>query len=90
MAALFVTLVFIASILGLVGWIWIVVLAFSEGETLWGVGCFCFAPLCFVYGILNFDECKVPLILLAAGTLTRIILAAATVATAVNNGSMVP
>lgn len=50
-----------------IGWLWITVMAFSEGETLWGVGCLVISPLCVVYGLLNFQELKIPVLLLLAG-----------------------
>ena len=57
---------------GIIGWLWITVMAFSEGETLWGVGCFIISPLCLVYGFLNFQELKIPFLMVLAGFVGRI------------------
>ena len=68
---------------GVIGWLWIVVLAFSDGEALWGIGCLIFPPLTFVYGLLNYQEAKIPFWIVTAGfalnILLRIIGAAAAV-----------
>jgi len=60
---------------GIIGWLWITVMAFSEGEMLWGIGCLIISPLCVVYGILNIEELKVPLIMVCVGFIGRIVLA---------------
>ncbi|TWT78965.1 hypothetical protein CA13_03620 [Planctomycetes bacterium CA13] len=57
---------------GIVGWLWITVMAFSEGETLWGVGCLIISPLCLIYGFLNFHELKIPFFMLLIGIVGRI------------------
>ena len=57
---------------GIIGWLWITVMAFSEGETLWGIGCLILSPLCIVYGFLNLPELKLPLILVLVGFIGRI------------------
>jgi hypothetical protein len=50
----------------LVGWVWIMIMAFAESVP-WGVVIFCFSPIALVFGILHWDEAKVPTILFAAG-----------------------
>ena len=60
-------LALVALAAGFVGWLWITVMAFSEGETLWGVGCLIFSPLCIVYGLMNFEELKIPFFMILGG-----------------------
>ena len=43
-------LLVVGGIATLVGWVWIMITAFSESVP-WGVGIFLFSPLAFVYGI---------------------------------------
>ncbi|MEO9931786.1 hypothetical protein [Rhodopirellula bahusiensis] len=57
---------------GVVGWLWITIMAFSEGEILWGIGCLIISPISLVYGILNFQELKIPVLMLAIGFVARI------------------
>ncbi len=59
---------------GVIGWLWIVVLAFSDGETLWGIGCLIIPPLTFVYGLLNYQEAKIPFWIVTAGFTFNILL----------------
>jgi hypothetical protein len=66
----------IALAVGVIGWLWITVMALSEGETLWGVGCLFISPLCVVYGLLNFQELKVPLFMVLGGFVARIAIVA--------------
>jgi hypothetical protein len=61
---------------GVTGWLWITVMAFSEGETLWGVGCLIISPLCIVYGLMNFQELKIPFFLVLGGFVGRIAIGA--------------
>ena len=58
----------------IVGWLWIVVLAFSAGETLWGIGSFVMPLLALVWGVLNFGEAKIPVILLSGAMAGSIVL----------------
>jgi uncharacterized membrane protein len=60
------------GILALIGWVWIMIYAFSD-SVLWGIGIFCFSPLCLVYGFTKADELKVPMILFAVGFICAII-----------------
>jgi hypothetical protein len=52
--------------LGLVGWLWLVVNAFRSSP-LWGVGSLLISPIALVFGLLNFAENKIPLLLAVAG-----------------------
>ena len=80
MEAVIGVLMIMVAIVGFVGWGWITVTAFSEGEAVWGVGCLIFFPIALVYGIMNFAELKIPVILLAVGAVGRIGLAALAIA----------
>ena len=66
-------LLVVALVVGLIGWLWIVVMAFSEGEMLWGIGSLIISPLAIVYGIMNFQELKIPLGMMVGGGLVRIV-----------------
>lgn len=58
----------IASICGLIGWIWIIVLAFQNGDVIWGICSILFCGIvALVYGIMHFQQAKVPVILLVIG-----------------------
>ena len=59
---------------GIIGWLWIAVMAFNEGEVLWGLGCLIISPLCIVYAILNFEELKIPLFMVCGGFVGNIAL----------------
>lgn len=65
-------LVFMVVAVSIIGWLWIVVTAFSDGETLWGIGCLIISPLCIVYGILNYQELKIPFYMVLGGIIGRI------------------
>jgi hypothetical protein len=62
-----VALVLGGSLLVLIGWVWILIMGFSE-SILWGIGIFLLSPLAFVFGILHWNEAKIPVILMAVGT----------------------
>ena len=66
---------YIALLCGVVGWLWIVVLAFSEGETLWGIGSLIIPLVALIFGIMNFEETKIPLLLMGIGFVGRVGLA---------------
>ncbi|EMI22608.1 putative membrane protein [Rhodopirellula maiorica SM1] len=65
-------LLFLLVAVGIIGWLWIVVLAFSEDEPLWGIGCLIISPLCIVYGFQNFQEAKIPTLMVCVGFATNI------------------
>lgn len=65
-----------AIAVSIIGWLWITVMAFSEGEMLWGIGCLIISPLSIVYGLLNFHELKIPFFLALGGFLGRIAVGA--------------
>ena len=74
METIFSILAMTVLAVGIIGWLWITVMAFSEGETLWGIGCLIISPLCVVYGLLNFQELKIPFIMVCVGFVGRIAL----------------
>ena len=52
--------------LGFIGWLWLVVNAFRT-SALWGVGSLLISPIALVFGLLNFGENKIPLLLSVVG-----------------------
>lgn len=48
-------------------------MCFQDGETLWGIGSIIFFPIALIYGVMNFGEAKIPVILLAVGFAARIV-----------------
>ena len=59
-------LIIIGGILALIGYVWLLVLAFSE-SVLWGVGSLFCGLVALVFGVTRFAEAKVPVLLYAAG-----------------------
>jgi len=57
----------LGSVLSLVGWVWIVVIAFQDDSTQ-GLLCFCCGPYVLYYVIANFDEAKQPGTIWLVGT----------------------
>lgn len=66
----------VALLASLVGWVWLLVTAFSEGRYIWGLLMIFIWPVVIVYGILNWREVKrpfliylsaIPLLLMAYG-----------------------
>ncbi len=56
----------------LIGWLWIVGVAFSD-ELFWGLVCLILSPVSFIYAILNFGELKIPLALMVGGIALRVL-----------------
>lgn len=57
----------------LAGWLWIIVMAFSEGDTIWGIASI-FPLLGLIYGLMNFQEAKFAVALYGGGIIGRILL----------------
>jgi len=58
----------VGSLCFLIGWIWIIVLAFQNGDTVWRICSILFCGLvALIYGIMHFQQAKVPVILLVIG-----------------------
>lgn len=56
---------FIIIILSLVAWLWMIVIAFKHDQIIWGIAMILIIPVCFLYGVLNFNRAMAPLILMA-------------------------
>ena len=52
--------------LSLVAYVWIVVLAFNE-SLVWGVGCLLCGPAQLIYVIMNWEDCKNPVMCWGGG-----------------------
>ena len=53
-------------VLSVVGWLWLVVNAFRT-STMWGIGSLLISPISLIFGLLNFAENKIPLLLSVVG-----------------------
>jgi hypothetical protein len=63
----------VGGLLALAGAIWIIVIAFQNGDTVWGiVSIFC-GIVTLVYGIQHFQQTKVALGMIAGGIVLQII-----------------
>jgi hypothetical protein len=48
-------------------------LAWSNNQVVFAIGCFCLAPIVgTIYGIMHFDEAKIPLGLIWLGVILRV------------------
>lgn len=62
------------AVVALVGAVWMAYLAWSNNQVVWAIGCFCLAPIVgTIYGIMNFDQAKIPLGLIWAGVILRVV-----------------
>ena len=57
----------LGMILASVGGLWLAINAFRAGNTLWGIGALLLPFVAQIYGFLNLDDNKVPLILSGIG-----------------------
>ena len=64
-------LAIVGSLMALVGWVWVMIMAFSESVP-WGVGVLCVSPLAIVFGVLHWDDAKAPTILYTVGLVLSI------------------
>jgi hypothetical protein len=60
-------LVVIGSIISLIGWIWLVIACFKE-SILWGIGGLLCGLIAVVYGIMNWGELKIPVLMALGGS----------------------
>jgi hypothetical protein len=67
-------LLLIGALCGMVGGIWIVVIAIKNGDLLYGIGGLFCGLLLLIYAIQNLDECKIPLGLMVIGTIASVVL----------------
>jgi hypothetical protein len=58
---------FLANIVAIIGWVWIVVNAFRNDGVGWGIGCLICGPIFLFYGIKNFGDNKIPLLMAIVG-----------------------
>ncbi len=57
----------VGVVLVLVGWIWLLVMAFQEG-ILWGLGMLCLGPIVgLIYSILHWQQARSPFLTYVAG-----------------------
>ena len=75
MLGLLVILAWIGLALGLAAVIWIAVIGFQNEEYLFAIGSFFCFPVAIIYGIMRFDEAKIPLFMLIAATILRVVVA---------------
>jgi hypothetical protein len=74
----------IGGVLTLVGWIWIIVIAFQSGDVVWGiVSIFC-GIVALVYAAMHMDKARTPLFVLIGGIVLNIIGSALGGAGAIN------
>jgi hypothetical protein len=72
-----VTAFVLAVSLWVIGWIWLMVIAFSTDHWGHGVGILLSCDVyAFVYGIMNWDLCRIPLMLHASGYLILLFISA--------------
>ena len=57
----------LGMILASVGGLWLAINAFRAGNTLWGIGALLLPFVAQIYGFLNLDDNKVPLLLSGIG-----------------------
>lgn len=59
----------IGSICSLIGLVWVIVIAFQNGDTVWGVVSIFCGLAAFIYGIMHFQQAKTPMIIWIVGIL---------------------
>ena len=57
----------LGMILASIGGLWLAINAFRAGNTLWGIGALLLPFVAQIYGFLNLDDNKVPLLLSGIG-----------------------
>ena len=60
-------------LIGIAGAIWIAVIAFRSDDTIWGIASIICGLAALAYGIMHFDEAKVPVILIVASMVLTVI-----------------
>ncbi len=63
----------IIGLAGLIGWIWLVTIAFKK-STLWGVGVLIFFPAAIVFAIKNWEESKTPFLIYCGSCLASFLV----------------
>lgn len=60
---------------GIGGAVWTAIIAFKMGDMLWAIGCVLLSGIVApIYGLMNFEICRIPAILCIAGFGLRILL----------------
>lgn len=70
---MFTLLAIIAILMGITGWVWILMMVFTENVP-YAVAIFFISPLAVVYGWLHWDEAKAPTVLYVVGVVGYIVL----------------
>ena len=65
----------LGCILAFGGWIWLIVVAFTEGGLLWGLGTLFFPIIGLIFAIKYWDEAKNPFLVKIAGFILMIVSA---------------
>jgi hypothetical protein len=68
MNAIGMILSLVGGVVGLVGFIWLVVVAFKE-SILWGIGCLLVPCVGIVFAIMNWEKAKKPFLIGLGGSL---------------------
>ncbi len=55
---------YLIGIISTVAWVWLIVIAFKSGFTIWGIAMVLFFPACLIFGLLHWNKASVPFILL--------------------------
>ncbi|WP_163833352.1 hypothetical protein [Spartinivicinus ruber] len=71
--AVSIMFILIGGLLCLVGWIWLIIIAFQNNKIVWGILILLFTLPGYLFGILNWNLAKTPFILLVVGTVLIII-----------------
>ena len=67
-ATLFLIGLLLGASLWVIGWIWLMVIAFTTDHWGHGIGILLLCDVYgFVYGIINWDYCRIPLVMHASG-----------------------
>lgn len=66
----------VGGLIAVIGWIWILVIAFQNGDVIWGIVSLLCGLVGLIYAIQHFEQAKIPLGLLAGGIVLQIVGAA--------------
>jgi hypothetical protein len=66
----------VGGLIFVIGWIWILVIAFQNGDVIWGILSLLCGLVGLIYAIQHFEQAKIPLGLLAGGIVLNIVGAA--------------
>lgn len=63
----------VGGICALIGFIWCIVIAFQNGDTVWGVVSIFCGLAAFIYGCTHFQQAKNPMLIWIAGIVLAIV-----------------